>query len=154
MPTACCAGEKEKELVALSATRGVSLCWGQEQAEVAGVSGAMVTSATWRGWGGSQGTKGTGEKHSGAAGQGETAGAKLYFATSNNGGCAVAISGRALGLGLCSNSPSQGMGLLQEEERLGYISHQCSKNRPQQRKRKSQGYAREGRRLQITSNGE
>lgn len=76
----------------------------------------------------SWGAKGTGEKHSGAAGQGVAAGAKFHFATSNYGGCAVAIPGRAVGLGLCSNSPSQGMGLLgEEEERLGCISHQRSK---------------------------
>lgn len=71
------------------------------------------------------GAKSKGEKHSGAAGQGETAGAKFHFATSNNGGCAVAIPGRAVGLGLCSNSPSQGTELL-GEERLGCIGHQCS----------------------------
>lgn len=34
--------------MALSATRGASLCRGQEQAEVDGASGAMLTSATWK----------------------------------------------------------------------------------------------------------
>lgn len=48
MLTPCCADE-EKELVALSATTGVNLCWvAEDQAEVAGVSGATVISATPR----------------------------------------------------------------------------------------------------------
>lgn len=48
MLTPCCADE-EKELVALSATTGVNLCWvAEDQAEVAGVSGATVISATRR----------------------------------------------------------------------------------------------------------
>lgn len=47
MLTPGCADQRKKELVALSATRGVSLCWGQEQAEVAFVPGATLSSAIW-----------------------------------------------------------------------------------------------------------
>lgn len=85
--------------MALSASRGVSLCWGQEQAGVAGVSGHLCHPENC----------GPGEQRAQEKNIQELQGSScksLQQVFSNNGGCAVAIPGRAVGLGLCSNSLS------------------------------------------------